>query len=113
MVERERLVEDVKHYKATASVSGSYVDILYAELGIFQEDSRELATGRHWLLSQGFGCFLSAFTQSPDFKSSFERIYQAYRDMGYQAELKDGYVFSSQGIKRKRLLTTIPRPRCN
>ncbi|KAF5757600.1 hypothetical protein HanRHA438_Chr17g0839251 [Helianthus annuus] len=62
MVERERLVEDVKHYKAAASVSGSDVDTLYAELGIFQEDNQKLAAERHWLLSQGFGCFLSAFT---------------------------------------------------
>ncbi|MFS8013595.1 hypothetical protein Hanom_Chr14g01334801 [Helianthus anomalus] len=63
---------------------------------------KKLAVKRQWLFSQGFGCFLSAFTQSPDSKSSLERIYHAYRDVGYQAGLKDEYVFSSQGIRRKK-----------
>ncbi|MFS8004666.1 hypothetical protein Hanom_Chr13g01228511 [Helianthus anomalus] len=60
-------------------------------LGIVQDNNQKLAAERHWLLSQGFGCFLATFTQSPDFKSSLERIYQAYRNVRYQAGLKDGY----------------------
>ncbi|KAJ0480685.1 hypothetical protein HanIR_Chr13g0634491 [Helianthus annuus] len=75
MQEREQLVADVKHYKSDASVSYQDVETLYADLGIVQDDNQKLATERHWLLSQGFGCFLSTFTQSPDFKSSLERIY--------------------------------------
>ncbi|KAM0037377.1 hypothetical protein Hdeb2414_s0013g00402501 [Helianthus debilis subsp. tardiflorus] len=82
-----------------ASLSGSDVDTLYAELGIVQEDNQKLDTERHWLLSQGFGCFVSAFSQSLEFKGSLERIYQAYRDVSYQVGLKDGYS-SSQGMKR-------------
>ncbi|MFS7937286.1 hypothetical protein Hanom_Chr05g00425831 [Helianthus anomalus] len=73
MREREQLVADVNHYKVVALVSGT----------------------------DGFGCFLTGFTQSPDFKGSLEITYQAYRDVGYQAGLKDGYAFSSQGMRRK------------
>ncbi|KAM0070786.1 hypothetical protein Hdeb2414_s0001g00017241 [Helianthus debilis subsp. tardiflorus] len=47
MVERERLVGDVKHYKVAGSVSGSNVDILFAELGIIQEDNQKLAAEHH------------------------------------------------------------------
>ncbi|KAF5798393.1 hypothetical protein HanRHA438_Chr07g0302881 [Helianthus annuus] len=118
MREREQLVEDVNHYKAAASVSSSDVETLYAELGIIQDDNQKLAAKRHWLLSQGFGRFLAAFTQSLDFKDSLERTYQVYKNVGYQAGLKDGYGFSSQGIRRKetpRATTLRPRssyPRC-
>ncbi|KAF5787497.1 hypothetical protein HanXRQr2_Chr10g0453501 [Helianthus annuus] len=101
MAERERLLEDVKHFKEAASVSASNVDVLYADLGIAQEDSRKLAAERHWILSEGFGGFLYAYAQSEEFKGSLERVYRAYRDVGYQAGLKDGYSFSSQGMKRK------------
>ncbi|KAJ0472484.1 hypothetical protein HanLR1_Chr15g0568891 [Helianthus annuus] len=38
---------------------------------------------------------------SEEFKGSFERIYRAYRDVGYQAGLKDGYAYSAQGLGRK------------
>ncbi|MFS7947500.1 hypothetical protein Hanom_Chr06g00548981 [Helianthus anomalus] len=41
-----------------------------------EEDSQKLVTERHWLLSQG--------------------------DVGYQAGLKDGYSYSSQGLKRRK-----------
>ncbi|KAJ0600679.1 hypothetical protein HanOQP8_Chr03g0104561 [Helianthus annuus] len=57
MAERERLLEDVKHFKEAAL--------------------------------------------SLEFKGSLERVYKAYRDVGYQVGLKDGYSFSSQGMKRK------------
>ncbi|KAF5768318.1 hypothetical protein HanXRQr2_Chr14g0635031 [Helianthus annuus] len=36
-----------------------------------------------------------------EFKSSLEQIYRAYRDVGYQAGLKDGYAYSAQGLGRK------------
>ncbi|KAJ0897470.1 hypothetical protein HanRHA438_Chr08g0346101 [Helianthus annuus] len=80
LTEKERLLVDVKHYKEVASVSAADLDVLYADLGIAQEDSQKLATERHWLLSQGFGLFLSAFSQSKEFKGNLERIYRAYRD---------------------------------
>ncbi|MFS7948329.1 hypothetical protein Hanom_Chr06g00558711 [Helianthus anomalus] len=101
MREKVQLVEDVNHYKTASLVSGSDVETLYIELVIFQLDNQKLAAERHWLLSPGFGCFLAAFTQSPDFKGSLERTYQAYQNVGYLAGLKDRYVFSSQGMRRK------------
>ncbi|MFS7947522.1 hypothetical protein Hanom_Chr06g00549261 [Helianthus anomalus] len=102
LAEKERLLADVKHYKEAASVSVMDVDILYADLGIAQEDIQKLVVERQWLLSQGFGPFLFAFSQSEEFKGRVERIYRAYRDLGYQAGLKDGYSYSSQGLKRKK-----------
>ncbi|KAF5820245.1 hypothetical protein HanXRQr2_Chr01g0000041 [Helianthus annuus] len=93
--EKERLLADVKYYKEAASVSIADINILYADLGIAQDDSQKLAVERHWLQSQRFGLFLSAFSQSEDFKGSLERIYRAYRDVGYQSGLKDGYSYSS------------------
>ncbi|KAM0065354.1 hypothetical protein Hdeb2414_s0003g00113831 [Helianthus debilis subsp. tardiflorus] len=101
LAEKELLLADVKHYKEVASVSATDVEILYADLGIAQDDSKKLAAERHCLLSQGFGLFLSAFSQSEEFKGSLERINRAYRDVGSQAGLKDGYSYSSQGLKRK------------
>ncbi|KAJ0684380.1 hypothetical protein HanPI659440_Chr11g0409741 [Helianthus annuus] len=93
MVERERLLEDVKHFKVASLVSGSDVDAFYAELGIVQEDNHKMAAEHHWLLSQRFGCFLSAYAQSAEFKGSLERIDKAYWDVGYQARLKDAYPY--------------------
>ncbi|KAM0043078.1 hypothetical protein Hdeb2414_s0010g00337041 [Helianthus debilis subsp. tardiflorus] len=55
LAKKECLLADVKHYKEVASVSAVDVDVLYADLGIAQEDSQKLATERHWLLSQGLG----------------------------------------------------------
>ncbi|KAF5811172.1 hypothetical protein HanRHA438_Chr04g0187961 [Helianthus annuus] len=69
LAEKERLLANVKHYKEAASVSVTDVEVLYADLGIAQEDSQKLAAERHW-------------------------------DVGYQAGLKDGYSYSSQGLKR-------------
>ncbi|MFS7955405.1 hypothetical protein Hanom_Chr07g00642221 [Helianthus anomalus] len=43
------------------------METLYAELGIVQDDKEMLASKRHWLLSQGFGCFLACFTKCPNF----------------------------------------------
>ncbi|KAM0037484.1 hypothetical protein Hdeb2414_s0013g00403681 [Helianthus debilis subsp. tardiflorus] len=99
--EKQRLLADEKYYNKAACVSAVDVDILYADLGIAQDGSQKLAMERRWLLSQGFGLFLSAFSQSEKFKSSLKRVYRAYRDVGYQSGLKDGYSYSSQGLKRK------------
>ncbi|KAF5773740.1 hypothetical protein HanRHA438_Chr13g0602681 [Helianthus annuus] len=101
VAERERLLGDVKHYKEAASVSTSDIDILYADLGIAQEDSQKLAVECHWILSEGFGRFLSTYAQSEEFKGRLERVYKAYMDVCYQAGLKYRYSFSSQGMKRK------------
>ncbi|MFS7901046.1 hypothetical protein Hanom_Chr00s164691g01826381 [Helianthus anomalus] len=62
LAEKELLLADVKHYKEVASVFAIDVEILYADLGIAQDDSQKLAAKRHCLLSQGFGLFLSAFS---------------------------------------------------
>ncbi|KAM0037467.1 hypothetical protein Hdeb2414_s0013g00403431 [Helianthus debilis subsp. tardiflorus] len=100
--EKERLLADVNYYKEAASVSATDVEILYADLGIAQDDNQKLAAERHWLLSQGFELFISAFSQSEEFKGILERIYKAYMDVGYKSGLKDGYSYSSQGLKRKK-----------
>ncbi|KAJ0957396.1 hypothetical protein HanPSC8_Chr01g0026851 [Helianthus annuus] len=77
--EQGRLNRDVKHYQTAASVASQDVETLYAELGIVQDTNQKLASER-----------------------SLERAYQAYRDVGYQAGLKDGYAFSYQGLERKK-----------
>ncbi|KAJ0450637.1 hypothetical protein HanRHA438_Chr15g0697481 [Helianthus annuus] len=74
---------------------------MYTEWGIAMDDNQKLAHERYWLITQGFGSFLAAVSQSEEFKGSFERIYRAYRDVGYQAGLKDGYAYSAQGLGRK------------
>ncbi|KAM0015986.1 hypothetical protein Hdeb2414_s0032g00716781 [Helianthus debilis subsp. tardiflorus] len=99
--ERKLLEKEVKHYKEAASVSAADVETLYADWGISMDDNQKLAGECHWLLPQGFGLFLSAFSQSEEFKGSLERVYRAYRDVGYQSGLKDGYSYSSHGMKRK------------
>ncbi|KAJ0456413.1 hypothetical protein HanIR_Chr15g0762211 [Helianthus annuus] len=101
MEEKEDLVIKLKHHKEVASISGADVDILYTEWGIAMEDNQKLARECHWLISKGFRLFLSAFSKSEEFKGSLERIYKAYKDVGYQAGLKNGYSYSSQGLKRK------------
>ncbi|KAJ0712327.1 hypothetical protein HanOQP8_Chr09g0333631 [Helianthus annuus] len=102
MREREQLIADVNHYKTTVSVSTNDVETLYAELGIVQDDNQKLASELHWWLSQGFQRFLAAFTQSPNFKSSLEKTYQAYWNVRCQAGLEDESAFSSQGLERKK-----------
>ncbi|KAJ0514851.1 hypothetical protein HanHA300_Chr10g0374191 [Helianthus annuus] len=68
---------------------------------IWDKERAKLMQEREQLVAEGFRCFLTTVTHSPDFKGSLERTYQAYRNMGYQAGLKDGYSFSSQGMRRK------------
>ncbi|KAJ0801024.1 hypothetical protein HanPI659440_Chr03g0112021 [Helianthus annuus] len=93
--EKESLLADVKHYKEATYIFAADVETLYADWGISMDDNQKLARERHWLLSQGFGLFLSAFSQSEEFKGSLEWVYRAYRDVGYQSGLKDGYSYSS------------------
>ncbi|MFS7976076.1 hypothetical protein Hanom_Chr10g00888201 [Helianthus anomalus] len=79
------------------------------EMVVLVEEKEELAAelkhqkelDSYWLITKGFGSFLTAVSQSEEFKSSLEQIYRAYRDMGYQAGLKDGYAYSAQGLGRK------------
>ncbi|KAJ0743605.1 hypothetical protein HanPI659440_Chr10g0377841 [Helianthus annuus] len=65
------------------------------------DDNQKLAKETYWLITEGFGSFLTAVSQSEEFKGSLERIYRAYRDVGYQAGLKDGYAYSAKGLGRK------------
>ncbi|MFS7918672.1 hypothetical protein Hanom_Chr03g00203891 [Helianthus anomalus] len=62
---------------------------------------RSVGMEKHWLITEGFGAFITAVSQSEEFKSSLEQVYRAYRDVGYQSGLKDGYLYSAQGLDRK------------
>ncbi|KAM0055219.1 hypothetical protein Hdeb2414_s0006g00203531 [Helianthus debilis subsp. tardiflorus] len=63
---------------------------MYAKWGVAVDDNQKLAKGRYWLITEGFRSFLTVVSQSKEFKGSLERIYRAYRNVGYQAGLKDG-----------------------
>ncbi|KAJ0914457.1 hypothetical protein HanPSC8_Chr06g0238771 [Helianthus annuus] len=95
VVDAERKLLEKEHYKEAASVSTADVETLYVDWGISMDDNQKLAGERHWLLPQEFGLFLSAFSQSEEFKGSLKRVYRAYRDVGDQSRLKDGYSYSS------------------
>ncbi|MFS8001754.1 hypothetical protein Hanom_Chr13g01194111 [Helianthus anomalus] len=73
--EKEGLLADVKHYKEVASVSGANVETLYADWGMAMDENQKLARERHLLISQGFGLFLSGFSQPEEFKGNLERLY--------------------------------------
>ncbi|KAJ0708928.1 hypothetical protein HanLR1_Chr09g0334661 [Helianthus annuus] len=47
---------------------------------------------------------LKHLKESEDFKNGLEEVYGAYRDAGYQAGLKDRYIYSAQGLGRKETL---------
>ncbi|KAM0038998.1 hypothetical protein Hdeb2414_s0012g00377031 [Helianthus debilis subsp. tardiflorus] len=81
--EKEELIAELKHHKEAASVSGTDVETLYTDWVIAMEDKQKLAQERHWLISQGFGLFVFVASKSEEFKGSLERIYKAYRDVGY------------------------------
>ncbi|MFS7948180.1 hypothetical protein Hanom_Chr06g00556961 [Helianthus anomalus] len=70
--EKEELVAELKHQKELYSVSGADLVTMYIEWGMATNNNQSL-----------------------------ERIYRAYRDVGYKAGLKDRYTHSSQGLKRK------------
>ncbi|MFS7975418.1 hypothetical protein Hanom_Chr10g00880381 [Helianthus anomalus] len=99
--EKEDLVSELKRQKELDSVSQKDLDSMYAEWGITSDDNQKLAKERYWLITEGFGSFLTVVSQSEEFKSSLEQIYRAYRDVGYQSGLKDGYSYSAQGLGRK------------
>ncbi|KAJ0791762.1 hypothetical protein HanOQP8_Chr01g0009561 [Helianthus annuus] len=99
--EKEELATELKHQKELDSVSQKELDAMYAEWGITSDDNQKLAKENYWLITEGFRSFLTAVSQSEEFKSSLEQIYRAYRDVGYQVGLKDGYAYSAQGLGRK------------
>ncbi|KAJ0512930.1 hypothetical protein HanHA300_Chr10g0351691 [Helianthus annuus] len=99
--ENEELAAELKHQKELDSVSQKDLDVMYAEYGVTSDDNQRLAKEKHWLITEGFGAFLTAVSQSEEFKSGLELVYRAYRDVGYQSGLKDGYIYSAQGLDRK------------
>ncbi|MFS7935636.1 hypothetical protein Hanom_Chr05g00405901 [Helianthus anomalus] len=99
--EKEELPAELKHQKELDSMSQEQLDTMYVEWGITSDDNQKLAKEKYCLITEGFGSFLTAVSQSEEFKSSLEQIYRAYRDVGYQARLKDGYAYSAQGLGRK------------
>ncbi|KAF5808990.1 hypothetical protein HanXRQr2_Chr04g0151861 [Helianthus annuus] len=101
IAEKEELAAELKHVREVGSVSQEQLNTMYADYGITSDDNQRLAGEKHWLITEGFGAFLTAVAQSEDFKSGLEEVYRAYRNVGYQAGLKDGYVYSAQGLGRK------------
>ncbi|KAM0044315.1 hypothetical protein Hdeb2414_s0010g00351781 [Helianthus debilis subsp. tardiflorus] len=99
--EKEELALELKHQKELDSVSQKELYAMYANWGITSDDNQKLAKEKYWLITEGFGSFLTVVSQSEEFKSNLEQIYRAYRDVGYQSGLKDGYTYSAQGLGRK------------
>ncbi|MFS7935638.1 hypothetical protein Hanom_Chr05g00405921 [Helianthus anomalus] len=99
--EKEELAAELKHQKELDSMSQEQLDTMYVEWGITSDDNQKLAKEKYWLITKGFGSFLTVVSQSEEFKSSLEQIYRAYRDVGYQTGLKDGHAYSAQGLGRK------------
>ncbi|KAJ0744797.1 hypothetical protein HanPI659440_Chr10g0391731 [Helianthus annuus] len=99
--EKEELAAEPKHQKEVGSVSQEQLNTMYADYGITSNDNQRLAKEKHWLITEGFVAFLTVVSQSEEFKSGLEEVYRAYRDVGYQAGLKDGYAYSAQGLDRK------------
>ncbi|KAJ0954082.1 hypothetical protein HanRHA438_Chr00c29g0854811 [Helianthus annuus] len=81
--EKEDLAAELKRQKEIDSVSQKDLDTMYAEWGMASDDSQKLAKEKYWLITEGFGSFLTVVSQSEDFKSSLEKVYRAYRDVGY------------------------------
>ncbi|KAJ0605784.1 hypothetical protein HanRHA438_Chr02g0091201 [Helianthus annuus] len=99
--EKEELAAELRRHRELDSVSQKDLDAMYAKWGITLDDNQKLAKERYWLITEGFRSFLTAVSQSEEFKSSLKQIYRAYRDVGYQSGLKDGYAYSAQGLGRK------------
>ncbi|KAM0009871.1 hypothetical protein Hdeb2414_s0084g00782451 [Helianthus debilis subsp. tardiflorus] len=99
--EREELAAKLKHQKELDFVSRRDLHTMYADWGVAMDDNQKLAQERYWLITEGFGSFLTVVSQFEEFKGSLKRIYRAYRDVGYQAGPKDGYAYSAQGLGRK------------
>ncbi|KAJ0666972.1 hypothetical protein HanPI659440_Chr17g0672671 [Helianthus annuus] len=81
--EKEELVTELRRQKELDSVSQGDLHTMYAEWGMVVDDNRKLAKERYWLITEGFESFLDVVSQSEKFKGSLERIYRAYRDVGY------------------------------
>ncbi|KAL9995039.1 hypothetical protein Hdeb2414_s0845g00953291 [Helianthus debilis subsp. tardiflorus] len=101
IAEKEELPAELKHVKDVGFVSQEQLNTMYADYEMTSDDNQRLAGEKHWLITEGFGAFLTAVAQSEDFKNGLEEVYRAYRDVGYQAGLKDGYAYSAQGLGRK------------
>ncbi|MFS7970165.1 hypothetical protein Hanom_Chr09g00817821 [Helianthus anomalus] len=71
--EKEELATELKHQRELGSVSQNDMDVMYAEYGMMSDDNQR----------------------------GLEQVYRVYRDVGYQAGLKDGYIYSNQGLNRK------------
>ncbi|MFS8017985.1 hypothetical protein Hanom_Chr15g01386791 [Helianthus anomalus] len=99
--EKEELVAELKRQKQFDSVFQGDLDTMHAEWGMAVDDNQKLAKERYWLITKGFGSFLTVVSQSEEFKGSLERIYRAYQDVGYRSGLKDGYAYSAQCLGRK------------
>ncbi|MFS7936671.1 hypothetical protein Hanom_Chr05g00418531 [Helianthus anomalus] len=99
--EKEELAAELKHLNEVGSVSQKQLNTMYADYVITFDDNQRLAKEKHWLITEGFGAFLTAVAQSEDFKNGPDEVYRVYRDAGYQAGLKDGYIYSAQGLGRK------------
>ncbi|MFS7969140.1 hypothetical protein Hanom_Chr09g00805701 [Helianthus anomalus] len=83
--EKEEVAAELKHQKELDSVSQEQLDTMYAEWGITSDNNQKLAKEKYWLITEGFGSFLPAVSQSKEFKSN----------------LKDEYAYSAQGLGRK------------
>ncbi|KAM0011274.1 hypothetical protein Hdeb2414_s0065g00766661 [Helianthus debilis subsp. tardiflorus] len=93
--EKEELAAELKHQRELDSVSQKDLDVMYPEYGMTSVDNQRLAKEKHWLITEGFGAFLTVVSQSEEFKSGLEEVYRVYRDVGYQEGLKDGYIYSA------------------
>ncbi|KAF5807332.1 hypothetical protein HanRHA438_Chr05g0241681 [Helianthus annuus] len=81
--EKEELAAELKHQRELDSVSQKDLDAMYVEYGMTSDDNQKLAKEKYWLITEGFGAFLTAVSQSEKFKGSLEQIYRAYQDVGY------------------------------
>ncbi|KAJ0957636.1 hypothetical protein HanPSC8_Chr01g0029961 [Helianthus annuus] len=58
--EKEELAAELKHLKEVGSVSQEQLNTMYADYGITSDDNQRLAKEKHWLITEGFGAFLTA-----------------------------------------------------
>ncbi|MFS7939290.1 hypothetical protein Hanom_Chr05g00450001 [Helianthus anomalus] len=70
--EKEEPAAKLKHQKEPDSVSQEQLDTMYAEWRITSDDNQNLAKEKYWLITEGFGSFLTVVSQSEEFKSSLE-----------------------------------------
>ncbi|KAJ0589948.1 hypothetical protein HanOQP8_Chr04g0158031 [Helianthus annuus] len=79
--EKEELAAELKHLKEADNVSQEQLNTMYADYGITSDDNQRLAREKHWLITEGFGAFLTVVSQSEEFKSGLEQVYRAYLDV--------------------------------